>query len=70
MTVTLNGAASSSSSGSYAPVAAASCMWACRASADSQSGDLDQDIGVIEHLVPGAAEEPGMLPGEHRFGTG
>src|SRR5690349_10664558 len=37
MTVTLNGAASSSSSGAYAPVAAASFMWASRASADSQS---------------------------------
>src|SRR5215470_12877820 len=37
MTVALNGAASSSSSGAYAPVAAASFMWASRASADSQS---------------------------------
>src|SRR5262249_46328541 len=45
MTVTLNEAASSSSSGAYAPVAAASCIWASRASADSQSAISNRTSG-------------------------
>ena len=43
--------------GAYAPVVSTSCMWASRAAADSQIGDLDEDIGVVEHPVPRAAEE-------------
>jgi len=46
MTVALNGAASSSSSGAYAPVATAFCMCASRASADSQSAISTRTSGA------------------------
>ena len=64
MTVTLNGAASSSSSGAYAPVAAASFMWASRASADSQSAIATQGPGQDGFLGStryGVLAEPDVL---------
>src|SRR5215472_13534673 len=62
MTVALNGAASSSSSGAYAPVAAAWFIWASRASADSQSAISTRTSGsstTLYRVLPRNPSWPG-----------
>lgn len=70
MTVALNGAASSSSSGAYAPRCCGFLHVRVPRLGRLPVGDLDEDVAVIEHLVARAAKKAVLAPSlsrDHAF---